>query len=58
MPRRFGLGLTDGDAVAIKGVEESADRLVTTTQWVGHLAGMAPTLAGQQDLAAAHGQTL
>ena len=50
--------LKAGEAAAIKGVKDIADRLVATTELVGNLAGMVPTLAGQQNLATAHSKTV
>ena len=58
MSRRFGLWLKAGDIAALKRVEDIADRLVVTTERVGNLTGMAPALAGQQNLATAHDKTL
>ncbi len=58
MPRRLGVGLTAGEATAIKRVKDIADRLVTTVELIGDLAGMVSPLTGQQNLAPAHGKTL
>jgi hypothetical protein len=40
MARGFRLRVKAGQATAIKGVEDMADRLIATTELVGNLTGM------------------